>query len=188
MNTRNENENIITDKIIGARNFRSYIIMLILFFAGLAFFLTGISSYFNINLIKLTDTSKISFFPQGITMVFYGSLALGISFYLFLMILWNIGSGYNEFSKTEEIIRIIRLGFPGKNKEIFLSYDFKNVKNLKFLIKQGINPRANILLVLKDKREIPLYPAQILLNPAQLEKKAVHLANFLNVPLENLII
>ena len=58
----------------------------------------------------------------------------------------------------------------------------------KFLIKQGLNPRCNILLVLKDKREIPLFPAQFLLNPIETEKKAIKLSTFLNVPLENLII
>ena len=61
-------------------------------------------------------------------------------------------------------------------------------KKLKFLIKQGLNPRCNILLVLKDKREIPLFPAQFLLNPTEIENKAIKLSNFLDVPLENLVI
>jgi hypothetical protein len=56
------------------------------------------------------------------------------------------------------------------------------------LVKQGINPRCNILLVLKDKREIPLFPAQFLLSPNELEKKAIQLSKFLNVPLESLSI
>jgi len=181
-------ENIIRDNITGARNFRSFSIMLILFGAGLGFFLAGLSSYLNINLLFLSDTSEIKFIPQGIAMLFYGTGALGIAFYLFLTILWNIGSGYNEFSKQENIIRIIRIGFPGKNRNIFLSYEFKNVKGIKFLIKQGLNPRCNILLVLKDKREIPLFPAQFLLNPNETEKKAIELSTFLDVPLESLII
>ena len=101
---------------------------------------------------------------------------------------WNIGSGYNEFSRTDELVRIVRSGFPGKNRTVFLSYEFKNIKNLKILIKQGLNPRCNILLVLKDKREIPLFPAQFLLNPSEIETKAIALSNFLNVPLENLVI
>ena len=66
--------------------------------------------------------------------------------------------------------------------------EFKNIKNLKFLIKQGLNPRCNILLVLKDRREIPLFPAQFLLNPSEIETKAINLSNFLNVPLENLVV
>jgi hypothetical protein len=182
------NEKIIKDKIVGARNFRSILIMLILFFAGLGFLLAGLSSYLNINLIRLTDTSEIKFIPQGIALLFYGTGALGLGIYIFLTILWDIGSGYNEFSKEENIARIVRIGFPGKNRLIFLSYEFKNIKNLKFLIKQGLNPRSNILLVLKDRREIPLFPAQFLLNPNETEKKAIELSTFLNVPLESLII
>jgi hypothetical protein len=182
------NEKIIKDKIVGARNFRSILIMLILFFAGLGFLLAGLSSYLNINLIRLTDTSEIKFIPQGIALLFYGTGALGLGIYIFLTIFWDIGSGYNEFSKEENIARIVRIGFPGKNRLIFLSYEFKNIKNLKFLIKQGLNPRSNILLVLKDRREIPLFPAQFLLNPNETEKKAIELSTFLNVPLESLII
>lgn len=181
-------ENIIKENIIGARNIRSLLTMLILFFAGFGFFLAGLSSYLNINILFITDTSEIKFIPQGIAMLFYGTGALGLATYNLLTIIWNIGSGYNEFSKIDELVRIVRLGFPGKNRTIFLSYEFKNIKNLKFLIKQGLNPRCNILLVLKDKREIPLFPAQFLLNPTDTEKKAIQLATFLNVPLENLII
>jgi len=178
----------IRENITGSRNLGSFLIMFVLLFAGLGFFLAGLSSYFQINLLQISDTSQITFVPQGIAMLFYGTGALGLASYIFLTILWNIGSGYNEFSKNENIVRIVRLGFPGKNRQIFLSYEFKNIKNLKFLIKQGLNPRCNILLVLKDKREIPLFPAQFLLNPTETEKKAIQLSNFLNVPLENLVV
>ena len=182
------NDLIVKEEIIGARNKNNIFISLILFFAGLGFFLTGLSTYFQVNLIQVTDTSQIPFLPQGIVMLFYGTGALGISIYLLLTIIWNVGSGYNEFSKEEELIRIVRIGFPGENQKIFLSYDFKNIKSLKFLIKQGLNPRCNILLVLKDRREIPLFPAQTLLDPSETEKKAIRLSKFLNVSLENIII
>ena len=183
------NNNIsIRENIVGARNFNTFVTMIVLFFAGLGFFLAGLSSYLNINLLILTDTSTITFIPQGIALLFYGTGAIGISIYLFLTIIWNIGSGYNEFLKEENIVRIVRLGFPGKNRTIFLSYDFKNIKSLKFVIKQGLNPRCTIFLMLKDKREIPLFPAQFLMNPNETEKKAIELSNFLNVPLESLIL
>ena len=186
--TSMNNNSIIREEIIGARNINTFLTMIVLFFAGLGFFLAGLSSYLNINLLVLTDTTTISFIPQGIALLFYGTGALGIGTYLFLTIIWNIGSGYNEFLKEENVVRIVRLGFPGKNRTIFLSYDFKNIKSLKFLIKQGLNPRCTILLMLKDKREIPLFPAQFLMNPNETEKKAIELSNFLNVPLESLII
>jgi len=181
-------DSIIKENIVGARNLNSILIMIILLAAGVGFFLAGLSSYFDVNLLKITDTSTITFIPQGIAMLFYGTGAVGLAIYLILTIIWNIGSGYNEFSKFDETVRIVRLGFPGKNRTVFLSYEFKNIKNLKFLIKQGLNPRCNILLVLKDRREIPLFPAQFLLNPSETEKKAINLSNFLEIPLESLVV
>jgi hypothetical protein len=176
----------IKEKIVGSQNFSNITVAGILFIAGLGFFLAGLSSYLKINLLILSDTSEIIFIPQGIALLFYGTGAIGISIYLFFTIFWDIGSGYNEFSKKENMIRIVRKGFPGKNRTIFLSYEFKNIKNLKFIIKEGLNPRCNILLVLKDKREIPLFPAQFLLKPAEIEKKAIELSKFLDVPLDSL--
>jgi hypothetical protein len=180
--------NAIKEDIVGARNPSNLFVMIILLIAGSGFFLAGLSSYLKVNLLLITDTSEITFIPQGIALLFYGTGAIGISIYLILTIVWNIGSGYNEFSKEDKLVRIVRLGFPGKNRTVFLSYEFKNIKKLKFLIKQGLNPRCNILLVLKDKREIPLFPAQFLLNPTEIENKAIKLSNFLDVPLENLVI
>jgi hypothetical protein len=43
-------KNIIKEEIQGARNIRSIITMIILLFAGIGFFLAGLSSYFGINL------------------------------------------------------------------------------------------------------------------------------------------
>ncbi len=182
------NQTIIKEEIVGARNISTIFTMLVLFFAGLGFFLAGLSSYFDVNLLLISDTSEITFIPQGIALLFYGTGALGISIYVLLTLFWNVGSGYNEFSKLDNIVRIVRVGFPGKNRTIFLSYEFQNIKKLKFLIKQGLNPRCNILLVLKDKREIPLFPAQFLLNPNETERKAIQLSNFLEVPLESLVV
>jgi hypothetical protein len=188
LQNKNMAEIIIKEKITGARNISTCGAMIVLFFAGLGFFLAGLSSYFQQNFLQVTDTSSIVFIPQGIAMLFYGTGAVGIAIYIFLTVLWDIGSGYNQFSKEDETVRIVRQGFPGKNRTLFLSYEFKNIKNLKLLVKQGINPRCNILLVLKDKREIPLFPAQFLLSPNELEKKAIQLSKFLNVPLESLSI
>jgi hypothetical protein len=182
------NNTVIREEIKGARNINTCISMVVLLLAGLGFFLAGLSSYLGVNLLFITDTSSITFIPQGIALLFYGTGGIGVGIYLFLTVYWNIGSGYNEFLQGENVVRIVRLGFPGKNRNIFLSYDFKNIKSLKFLIKQGLNPRCNILLSLKDKREIPLFPAQFLMNPNETEKKAIELSNFLNVPLESLVL
>ena len=50
---------IIREEIIGARNINTFVTMVILFIAGLGFFLAGLSSYLDMNLLQLTDTSSI---------------------------------------------------------------------------------------------------------------------------------
>ncbi len=176
---------IIKEEIIGARNFKTYLASAILLVGGLAFFLAGLSSYFKTNFLPFTNTSEILFYPQGITMIFYGVAAIILSFYLIFTIYLNLGSGYNEFCKIDQTVRIIRLGFPGKNRKIFLSYKFNNIKSLKFILKQGLNPRSNIVLLLKDERQIPLFPSNTFLKVNYVENKAIELSNFLNLPLES---
>jgi len=171
------------DIIIGSRNIKSISAMILLILGGTSFLFAGIVSYYKFP--TFFNLSAINYIPQGILMMFYGTLALVFGIYIIFTIIWDIGSGYNEFIKEDEIIYIVRKNFPGKNKIVFLSYPFKIVKLIKFLKKDGINPRTNIVLVLKDKREIPLFPAQFLLKGNELEKKAIQLSTLLNVPLEN---
>lgn len=163
-------------KITGSRNTKSIFTMVSLFLGGITFFGTGIGSYYKL--------ITINYFPQGILMIFYGSFFTILSIYLGLTIFWNIGSGYNEFFTKKKMIFLVRKNFPGRNKLLFFSYSYKFVKLIKFLKKDGLNPRSNILLVLKDKREIPIYPAQFLLKPDKVEKEAIRIANMLNVSLE----
>jgi hypothetical protein len=179
------NTKVFKEVINGARNLKVFLISSILLIAGLSFLLVGLSSYFQQKLFFFTSPNNIIFIPQGIVMIFYGSLAIIISCYLFLTFILNLGSGYNEFSQEEKVIRLIRLGFPGKNRELYFSYNLNKITKLKLLIKNGLNPRSNILLVLKDNREIPLYPAHIFLNIFETEKKALYLSNFLNLPLDS---
>jgi hypothetical protein len=176
---------ILRESIIGSRTLSNFLLTSVLILSGLSFFLVGISSYFQKQFFPFTDTKQIIFVPQGLLMVFYGSLGCIIGTYIFLNILWDIGSGYNEFSKKDALIRIVRRGFPGKNGLIFLSYSLDSVKKIKVIFKQGLNPRNNIILVLRDKREIPLYPSQNYRNITDVETKAISLSEFLDVPLEN---
>ena len=79
------NSSVIKDEIVGARNIRSIFTMIVLFLAGLGFFLAGLSSYLNINLLIVTDTSEIKFIPQGVALLFYGAGALGLASYIILV-------------------------------------------------------------------------------------------------------
>ena len=69
----------IKDDIAGARSLSNIIITVVLLIAGAGFFLAGISSYLHVNLLKVTDTSTITFIPQGIALLFYGTGAIVVN-------------------------------------------------------------------------------------------------------------
>jgi hypothetical protein len=181
-----QNNDIRQDKIVGSRRFSNYFWSFFLFVGGLGFLLAGISSYFKINLLPFTNTTEIVFIPQGLVMMFYGTLSIGISIYIFVTLLFDIGSGYNEYNKIENLVKIVRKGFPGKNREILLTYPFTNIRSIGIKITEGLNPTRSIYLCLKDERNIPLTPVQEPIAISNLEEEAADLAKFLNLTLENL--
>jgi len=174
------------DKIVGSRRFSNYFWSFFLSVGGIGFLLAGISSYFRVNLLPFTDTSDLVFIPQGLVMMFYGTLSLGFSVYIFITVLLDIGSGYNEYNKIENLVKIVRKGFPGRNREILLTYPLENVKSIGIKITEGLNPTRSIYLCLKDERNIPLTPVQEPTAISELEEEAANLAKFLDLKLENL--
>nr|YP_010902457.1 photosystem I assembly protein ycf4 [Hypnea nidifica]WCH54312.1 photosystem I assembly protein ycf4 [Hypnea nidifica] len=178
--------NIKTDKIVGSRRLSNYWWAICIMLGGSGFFLVGLSSYLNIELLPFTKSSEILFIPQGLIMIFYGTIAILISSFLWLSIFWNIGAGYNEFNNEKGKITIFRLGFPGKNRILKLEYDIKDIKSIKVNIKEGITPKREIYLKTKDNREIPLTSVGQPLLLSEIEQKAIFLAKFLNVVLEGM--
>nr|WAM64075.1 Photosystem I assembly protein Ycf4 [Ishige okamurae] len=174
------------DIIIGSRRFSNYFWAFILLLGGLGFLLAGVSSYFKKNFLPFGNSIELNFVPQGLVMTFYGVVAISLSIYIALTILWDVGGGYNEFDKDKELIRIVRRGFPGKNRQILLVYSFQNIKSIKLNIQDGINPKRIIYLCTKDKREIPLTPVEQPRPLNILETEASELAKFLNINLEGL--
>nr|WDA98893.1 photosystem I assembly protein Ycf4 [Sciadococcus taiwanensis] len=180
------NQKIRKDNILGSRRASNYIWAFLTLSGGIGFFLSGLSSYVKINLLPLNDSTQLIFVPQGITMIFYGTIGVLVSVYLWLTIIWNIGGGYNKFDLYKGKICIFRLGFPGKNRKIQLVYDLKDIKSIKISIREGLNPNRKIYLCTKDQREIPLTHVGTPLQLSQIEAKATELAKFLNVSIEGL--
>ena len=174
------------DEIIGSRRFSNYFWSVSLFLGGIGFLLAGISSYLKINLLPFTNSTELVFIPQGLVMMFYGTLSFGISIYITTTVLLDIGGGYNEYNRIENLVKIVRKGFPGKNREILLTYPFSNIKYIGIKITEGLNPTRSIYLCLKDDRKIPLTPVQEPTSISNLEEEAASLAKFLNLKLENL--
>jgi len=148
--------------------------------------LAGISSYFKINFLPVANPSELAFIPQGLVMSFYGTLSIALSIYIFVTLLWDIGSGYNEYNKVENLVKIVRKGFPGKNREILLTYPLTTIRAIGIKISEGLNPKRSIYLCLKDERQIPLTPVQQPNTISNLEEEAADLAKFLDLKLENL--
>lgn len=179
-------ENIRRNKIIGSRRFSNYFWTFFLFIGGISFLLAGFSSYLKINLLPFTNSIELIFFPQGLVMLFYGTLSLSFSLYILLTLFWDIGSGYNEFNKIENLVKIVRKGFPGKNRQILLTYPLATIKSIGIKISDGLNPKRTIYLCLKDERKIPITPVQEPRTISDIEEQASDLAKFLNLKLENL--
>jgi len=174
------------DKIVGSRRFSNYFWSFFLFLGGIGFLLAGLSSYFKINFLPFANPTELVFIPQGLVMMFYGTLSLGLSFYITFTVFLDIGSGYNEYNKIENLVKIVRKGFPGKNREILLTYSLTNVRAIGIKITEGLNPTRSIYLCLKDERKIPLTPVQEPTAISNLEEEAASLAKFLDLKLENL--
>lgn len=178
--------NIKTDKILGSRRFSNYWWSTVIFIGGLIFFLVGISSYFEKSLIPLIYSNGLVFLPQGIIMTFYGTIAMIISVFLWYTIILNIGSGYNEFNNEKGIITIFRLGFPGKNRILKLQYKVEQISSIKLFVKEGLSPKREIYLKMKDNREIPLTKVGSPLPLSIIEAEAIELAKFLGVRVEGI--
>ena len=133
-------EQIRQDIITGSRRFSNYFWGIFLAIGGISFLLAGLSSYFKVNLLPIANTTELAFIPQGVVMMFYGTLSLSFSIYIAITILWDIGSGYNEYNKLENLIKIVRKGFPGKNREVLLTYPLASVQSIGIKISEGLNP------------------------------------------------
>jgi hypothetical protein len=179
-----EANSIMTSYFTGSRRLSNIFWALSVSLGGFGFFLTGLSSFFGINLLFFSDSSTISFVPQGIVLLFYGTVGSILGIFLALTVWWNVGSGYNEYNRNIQEVKLYRKGFPGKNRELTFIFSFEEVKSIKMRIKEGINPQRQLILCLVDSREIPLTGAE---QPAALnviEDEAIKIAKYLNVFLE----
>jgi hypothetical protein len=173
------------DLILGSRRLSNYLWLIISLLGGLGFFTVGISSYFRFQLLPVGNIEAIQFIPQGIVMTFYGVIGILLSLFLLLNIIFNVGGGYNKYDKNIGRVEIFRLGFPIQIREIYLCYNFKEVRSIKLSIQEGLNPKREIYLCTKDQREIPLTRVGEPLLLSSIEEEAVDLSLFLNVPLED---
>lgn len=184
--TINKGENLLYQKVLGSRRFSNYWWATIVTMGASGFFLASISSYLKVNLLIVTDPTQLIFVPQGLVMGLYGTAGLLLALYLWLVILWDLGGGYNEFNRETGKLKIFRWGFPGKNREIQIDGRIQDVQSVRIVIKEGLNPQRALYLRLKGRRDIPLTRVGQPLSLADLETQGAQLARFLGVSLEGL--
>lgn len=177
---------VLKRSVLGARRLSNYWWAVIITLGASGFLLAGLSSYFHSNLLPFLDSTQLVFIPQGIAMGFYGVAGLLLSTYLWLIIFWDVGGGYNEFDNTTQQIRIVRSGFPGKNRHLKIEHAFKEVLAVRVDIREGLNPKRVLYLRLKGRPELPLTRVGQPLSLSVLENQGAELARFLQVPLEGL--
>nr|ARW64955.1 photosystem I assembly protein [Polysiphonia sertularioides] len=173
-------------KIKGSRRFSNYWWASFVLIGGISFFFVGIVSYISLKTDIVFKVQNISFIPQGAVMTFYGTTGIFISLFLWYTIVLDIGGGYNEFNKFTDTITIFRLGFPGKNRILKLTYKLEDVKSIKISIQDGLSPKREIYLKMKDKRQIPLTKVSGPISINDIETQAREIAMFLDLSLEGM--
>ena len=91
--------------IKGYRSGRNMILATIIVGGGAGFFLTGLSSFFKVNLLPVSNSLDIIYVPQGLALTFYGTVGLVVGTFMWLAIIWDVGSGYYEINSRNVIIK-----------------------------------------------------------------------------------
>lgn len=176
--------NVRYDLIIGSKRPSNYFWAYSSLLGGVGFFLVGLASYPGLK-FEYFKANFISFIPQGIVMMFYGIIGILIGIFLLTNIILDVGGGYNKYDAINEKINLFRIGFPILTPEVYLTYSFNEIKSIKLRIEDGLNPKREIYLVTKDKRQIPLTRVGEPESLSNIEEEALELASFLNIPLED---
>jgi hypothetical protein len=184
--TMTQANRVFRQEVLGSRRFSNYFWAAASTLGGVGFFLAGLSSYFKINFLLVSDTTDLQFVPQGLALLFYGIAGSFVASYLWLTMFWNVGGGYNEFNQESGKVTVFRWGFPGKNRRIELTCAIADVQAVRAEIKEGVSPKRALYLRVKQRRDIPLTRVGRPISLSSLENQGAELARFLGVPLEGL--
>jgi hypothetical protein len=186
---KNENSKkdlVLRREIVGSKRLSNYVWATVSTMGGVGFLLASLSSFFQVNLLPFSDPTQLVFFPQGIAMGFYGVAGSLLGLYLWLVMAWDVGGGYNEFNRQTGKAKIFRNGFPGKNRRIEIEYPLEDVQSVRVDMKEGLSPKRSLYLRVKGRGDLPLTRVGQPLPLAELENQGAELARFLGIPLEGL--
>jgi len=186
VSTKSSDDRVLKQSVVGSRRFSNYWWASVVSIGGLGFLLAGLSSYTQVNLLPFAEPTQLVFVPQGLVMGLYGGAALLLSLYLWLVITWDVGGGYNEFDLANDRVSIFRWGFPGQNRKIEVKCKATAVKSVRVDVKEGINPKRALYLRVKGMRDVPLTRVGQPMTLDEIETQGATLARFLGVPLEGI--
>ncbi|MDJ0590089.1 MAG: photosystem I assembly protein Ycf4 [Pleurocapsa sp. MO_226.B13] len=186
MTTNKTKQQTLRQDVLGSRRLSNIVWAAIVTMGGVGFLLAGLSSYLKTNLLLVSDTSQLQFIPQGVALTFYGVAGSLLATYLWLLVIWNVGGGYNEFNKETEQVTIYRLGYPGKNRQVEVKFPIDQVQSVRAEIREGLSPKRALYLRSKKRRDLPLTRVGEPIALSTLENQGAELARFLEVPLEGL--
>lgn len=176
-NLKKNNKNNWQIDYEGSNHLENYIAATFLLLGGSCFYLAGLSTYLKSNILPFVKMLDLTFLPQGFTMMFYGSLFFFLGVFQVIVIFFNVGSGYIKFDKEIGQIQIVRKGYPGKAKQIFLSYSFKQIRCIKIFYQYTTQKIQRILLSFNDGREIPILTTS---DPTEFEKSEKNVLELCN--------
>ena len=186
MTTNKVKQETLRQDVLGSRRLSNILWAAVVTVGGVGFLLAGLSSYLHTNLLIVSDTSNLQFVPQGVALTFYGVAGSLLATYLWLLVTWNVGGGYNEFNKATEKVTIFRSGYPGKNRQVEVDIPIAEVQSIRAEIRDGLSPKRALYLRSKKRRDIPLTRVGEPIALSTLENQGAELARFLEVPLEGL--
>jgi hypothetical protein len=121
------NQTVLKEDIIEENRAIKYLINFTILFGALGFLITGISSFYKTNFIIFLNSDEILFFPQGLTMCFYGICGITIGVNQLRILILKIGEGYNKFDKEKGTMEIFRKGFKGNDSDIKIIYPLSDI-------------------------------------------------------------
>jgi hypothetical protein len=178
-------KSVLRYEVLGSRRLSNIFWAAVVSIGGTGFFLAGLSSYLNVNLLPL-NSLDIVFVPQGLALGFYGVAAILLATYLWAAIGLDIGGGFNEFNRESNRIQIFRWGFLGKNRKVEVSCRLNDAQAVRVVIREGLSPKRAVYLRIKGRGDIPLSRVGQPQSLAVVENEAAEIASFLGIPLEGL--
>jgi len=189
---KKRSKEVLIYSITESRKISNIFSAFIIFLGSLGLLLVAISSYLGMDLFLFSEEiSHFLFIPQGATMAFYGIGGLFISFYLWWIILWDIGGGFDIFDKKKKEVCFLRWGFPGKNRRIILKIPMNEIQSIRIITgvqERGIFTRtltyeSIVYMETIEQGFIPLTRIEDNLTPPEIANKAGEFAFLLGVPL-----